>query len=393
LVNNAWAQNSLTNFGTVSLGANSTQTVTLANLSSTPASFVLTYGVEFTKTSTASCSGAPVSCSVQVQFAPQSAGLRTDGLLAKDGSGNLLGTGSLYGMGQGPQAVFLPGTISKLAGTYVQGGGGGYGSNAINGPQGMVVDPRGKYVYFADTTNDVIRRMDAKTGVMTVYAGQFVPDGYGYAIGGYSGEATSARLNSPYGVALDNAGSLYIADQANNVIRKVDQTGIITTMAGNNARGGTFYGDEGAATNAGLAGPIGVALDTQGNLYIGDGGNQRVRKVTTDGKIHTFAGTGTAGYNNGDGGAATSATLCYPYYISVDSSGNVYITDYNNLVRKVTTDGVIHTVAGVYVSTGSPQFGGQGGYSGDGGQATSAELNSPTQVAIRGITAHPRAHC
>lgn len=97
------AQNSIVAFGTVSLGANSTQTVTLTNLSSTPASFVLTYGVEFAKTSTPSCSGTPVSCSVQVEFTPQYAGWRQDGLIAENGSGAVLGTASLYGIGQGPQ--------------------------------------------------------------------------------------------------------------------------------------------------------------------------------------------------------------------------------------------------------------------------------------------------
>src|SRR5581483_1626543 len=195
------AQISVTSFGTVSVGSNSSQTVTLSNLSATPASFVLTDGTEFAKTSTPSCSGTPVSCSVQVQFAPMKAGWRSDGLLAKNGSGTILGTGLLYGIGQGPTAIFTPGTISTIAGTYVNGGEGGYGSNQINGPQTMAVDSQGKYVYFADSSNDVIRRMDAQTGTMVVYAGEFVPDGYGYAIGGYSGDggqATSARLNNPF---------------------------------------------------------------------------------------------------------------------------------------------------------------------------------------------------
>lgn len=112
-----------------------------------------------------------------MQFAPTLTGLRQDGLLAKDESGNLLGVGSLYGIGQGSLAIFPPGTISTIAGTYVDGGSDGYGTNAINGPSGMVVDSQGKYVYFADQCDDVIRRMDAQTGAMTVYAGQFVPDG------------------------------------------------------------------------------------------------------------------------------------------------------------------------------------------------------------------------
>ena len=368
----ASAQTSVVAFGTVSIGSTSTETVTLTNLSSTPASFVLTYGVEFSKTSTPSCSGTPVSCSVQVEFAPQYAGWRQDGLLALNGSGKILGTGELYGLGQGPQAIFLPGIISTLAGTY-DGGSGGYGANQINGPQNMVVDPQGKYVYFSDQSNQVIRKMNAQTGVMTIYAGQYFDGGTaGYS--GDGGQATSAELNAPYGLALDSAGNLYIADSGNNVIRKVDPTGNITTVAGEYSRGGTFYGDGGAATSAGLFDPTGVAVDTQGNIYIADQGNQRIRKVTTDGNIHTFAGDGSANYS-GDGGAATSATLCYPLSVAVDSSGNVYISDNaNNVIRKVTTDGIIHTIAGAYNS--------EGGYSGDGGQATSAVMNNPTQVAV-----------
>jgi len=372
----ASAQTSVVAFGTVSVGSNTTQTVTLTNLSSTPASFVLTYGVEYAKTSTPSCSGTPVSCSVQVEFTPASAGWRQDGLLAENGSGAILGTALLYGIGQSAQPIFLPGVISTLAGTYVNGGEGGYSATAINGPNGMAVDPQGKYVYFADENNDVIRRMDTTTGVMTVYAGEFVPDGYGYAIGAYSGDggqATSARLNNPSAVALDAAGNLYICDDSNNVIRKVDPTGIITTVAGEYSRGGTFYGDGGAATSAGLDGPVAVAVDSQGNLYIVDQGNNRIRKVTLGGTISTFAGNGTAG-TSGDGGAATSAELYYPSGVAVDSAGNVYISEFSNDVRKVTTDAKIHDFAGVENGSGT--------YSGDGGAATSAQLSYPTGLSI-----------
>jgi Cep192 domain 4/HYDIN/CFA65/VesB-like, Ig-like domain/Abnormal spindle-like microcephaly-assoc'd, ASPM-SPD-2-Hydin len=342
-------------------------------MSATPASFVFTYGIEFAKTSTPSCSGSPVSCSVQVEFTPQYSGWRQDGLLAESGSGAILGTAQLYGIGQGGQAIFLPGVISTLAGTHEPDGSGGYGSNQIDGPQNLVVDAEGKYVYFSDQTNQVVRRMDAQTGVMTIYAGQYINGGEpGYS--GDHGQATSAELNSPYGLALDAAGNLFIADFGNNVIRKVDTTGVITTVAGEYSRGGTYYGDGGAAIYAGLAYPSGVAVDTQGNIYIADQLNERVREVTTDGNIRTFAGNGTNGYS-GNGGAATSAELSYPMSVAVDSSGNVYISDNgNNVIRKVTTDGVIHAVAGAYSS--------DGGYSGDGGAATSAVMDNPTQVAV-----------
>ena len=371
------AQTSVVAFGAVAVGSNSSETVTLTNLSSTPASFLITYGIEFSKTSSASCSGSPVSCSLQVEFAPQAAGWRQDGIVAEDGSGNVLGTALLYGIGQGSQPIFLPGVISTIAGTYVNGGAGGYGTNVLNGPNGMAIDAQGKYVYIADQNNDVIRRMDTTSGVMTVYAGEFVPDGYGYAIGAYSGDggqATSARLNNPSAVALDAAGDLFIADESNNVVRKVEPNGIISTVAGEYSRGGTFYGDGSSATLAGMDGPTSVAVDAQGNLYIADQGNNRIRKVNISGIISTFAGNGTAGYT-GDGNAATSAELYYPVAVAADSSGNIYISEFSNDVRKVTTDGKIHNYAGTE---------GTSGYAGDGGSATSAQLDYPAEIALDG---------
>ena len=168
---------------------------------------------------------------------------------------------------------------------------------------------------------------------------------------------------------MDSSGNLFIADQFNHRIRKVDTSGIITTVAGTGTDG--FSGDGGPATNAQLDGPTGVAVDSSGNLFIADEGNERIRKVNTSGNISTVAGDGTDGFS-GDGGPATSAQLDRPKAVAVDSIGNLFIVDQlNNRIRKVDTSGNISTVAG----------GGSGGL-GDGSAATSAQLGGPQGVAV-----------
>ncbi|HEX7415234.1 MAG TPA: T9SS type A sorting domain-containing protein [Bacteroidia bacterium] len=199
----------------------------------------------------------------------------------------------------------------------------------------------------------------------------------GNGTAGYSGDggsATAAELNSPYGIALDAAGNLYIAD-FNNRIRKVTTAGIITTVAGDGTAG--YTGDGGSATAAELNVTYGVALDAAGNMYIADKNNRRIRKVNTAGIISTFAGNGTGGYT-GDGGYATAAVLSSPTGICI-AGGNLYIADGTNLIRKVNTAGIITTIAGdtTGISTGL-----NGGFSGDGGQATAAALNHPLGVAL-----------
>ena len=195
----------------------------------------------------------------------------------------------------------------------------------------------------------------------------------GNGTAGFSGDggaATSAEINFARHVAIDIGGNLYIADTYNNRVRKVTPGGVITTVAGNGTLG--YSGDGGAATSAELALPWGLAIDAIGDLYIADYGNMRVRMVTPGGIISTVAGNGTGGFS-GDGGPATSAELLYPNGVAVDSSGNLYIADYQNQrIRKVTAAGIISTIAGD----------GTAGYSGDGGAATSAELNFPTRVAV-----------
>ncbi|MGA3212371.1 MAG: Ig-like domain repeat protein, partial [Terriglobales bacterium] len=207
---------------------------------------------------------------------------------------------------------------------------------------------------------------------------------------GYNGDgipAIVAELNVPWQVAVDSAGDLYIADRVNCLIRKVTAlTGVITTAAGTVAGANCGYsGDSGPATSAELAGPLGVALDAGGDLFIADYRNNVIRKVTAaTGVISTVAGccepSGKSGYS-GDGGSATSAELYGPTGVALDTAGNLYIADSNNnVIRKVTmATGVITTVAGCCETTGGP---GTGGYSGDGGPAASAELYAPEGVAV-----------
>src|SRR5204862_317026 len=197
----------------------------------------------------------------------------------------------------------------------------------------------GGNLYIADLGNERIRKVAAATGIITTVAGNGV---FGFA--GDGGAATSASLSGPVGVAVDAGGNLYIADNWNNRIRKVAAaTGIITTMAGNGNP--TFAGDGGAATSASVYVPTGVALDASGNLYIADYGNQRVRKVdAASGIITTVAGNGSPAFA-GDGGAATSASLNSPVSVALDASGNLYVADQgNHRIRKVAAaTGIITT--------------------------------------------------
>ena len=188
---------------------------------------------------------------------------------------------------------------------------------------------------------------------------------------GYSGDntaATSATLASPAAVAYDTTGNLYIADAQNHVIRKVDTTGIITTVAGSGTEG--YAGDGGSATAALLDTPTGVAVDKNGNLYIADSHNNVIRRVS-GGTITTVAGTGTAGYS-GDGTAATAAMLFQPQAVAVDANGNLFIADTGNYRIREVSSTIITTVAGDGVQ----------GYFGDGGTATAAGLDTPTGVAV-----------
>jgi len=308
--------------------------------------------------------------------------------------------------GYGPGMIM---TVAGIGPPAAYSGDGGPALNAqFNSPMGVIADTVGN-LYIADTLNNRVRKIDASTGIVTTVAGN------GYTTtnswGGYSGDggpATSAELNWPMGLALDASGNLYIADYGNSRIRKVlASTGIITTVAGTGFQ--AYGGDGGPATSAYLYDPQGVAVDSSGNIYIADTFNNLVRKINastgvittvggtggpyvqprgiavdsvgniyfvdsgnylvrkidaSSGIVTNIAGTGFEGYS-GDGGLATNAALLIPYGLALDSSNNVYITEYDSRIREVkAATGVINTIAGT----------GTNGYSGDGGPAINAQI-------------------
>ena len=204
-----------------------------------------------------------------------------------------------------------------------------------------------------------------QTSSITTFAGN---QSLGPGFSGNGALATAAQLNNPDGVAVDGSGNVYISDFNNAVVRVVTPDGKINPFAGTGTTG--HAGDGGLATSAQLTGPLGLAVDSSGNVYIADGPNNSIRKVSTSGIITTVAG-GTAGFG-GDGGAATSAALNFPTAVAVDASGNLYIADSaNHRIREV-SGGIISTIAGTTVF----------GFSGDNGPATSAQLYLPKGVAV-----------
>jgi len=329
-------------------------------------------GLDFNYASGGTCTvgaayTAGLICTVNYTFTPITPGQRMGAIVITDGSGNVQATAFISGMGTGPEAVFAPGIISTVAGN----GNGTYNGDGIAATAsdisawGVVVDSAGN-LYIADTNNQRIRKVSASTGLISTVAGNGT---YGYNGDGIA--ATSAELANPTGVAVDGAGNIFIADLVNNRIRKVNaSTGLISTVAGNGTQG--YNGDGIAASSAELYGSFGVAVDSAGNLYIADSANSRIRKVSvSSGLISTVAGNGTGGFNS-DGIAATSAELNGPNGVVVDSSGNIYIADYNRIRKVSTSTGLISTVAG----------NGTGGYNSDGIAATNAELYNPIGVAV-----------
>ena len=270
--------------------------------------------------------------------------------------------GSSTGLALGPI-----GTIAGNGLASYSGDGGQAADAQLDEPYSIAVDAAGD-LFIADTANNCIREVNAGTHVITTVAGNGTAGN-----SGDGGPATDAELNGPYGIAVDAAGDLFIADTNNDRIREVDAgTHVITTVAGNGAQG--YGGDGGPATGAVLYWPVGIAVDAAGDLYIAEYGDNRVREVNSSTQvITTVAGNGTAGYS-GDGGQATGAELNSPFGLAVDAAGDLFIADSgNNCIREVNAGThVITTVAG----------NGTAGNSGDGGQATSAELYSPFGIAV-----------
>jgi sugar lactone lactonase YvrE len=271
------------------------------------------------------------------------------------------------------------GTISTVAGIPYAGsiynnrfgGDGGQATDAyLDFPTGIAFDAAGN-LYIADYGNNVVRRVDAVTGIISTYAGDPANRGYNQD----SGPAKSTWLSNPTAIAFDAAGNLFIADKGNNLVRKVDTNGTMTTVAGHYGySSGPSYG--GPANVSTLNQPEGIAVDASGNLYIADTRNSVVAKVDTTGIVTRFAG---GNYSNGlgDGLPATSASVNNPFQLSLDAAGDLYIMDSgNSVVRKVDTFGIITTVAGIPGSSSS------GLYDPAGAPATGAGLTAPSGVAV-----------
>ncbi len=283
------------------------------------------------------------SCTVSVVFSPRYPGVRQGAVMAKAGS-TLLASTLVSGVGEGSLPVLVPGTINTVAGDgdwIYQHDGIPATQAPIFLPSGLAVDAAGD-LFLCDTSNNRVRRVDAATGLISTVAGNGSP-----GASGDGSQATLAELNNPSGLAIDGAGDLYIADTGNNVVRRVDAvSGIIATFAGE--MGSTGYsGDGGAATSALLSSPRGLALMPGGDLVITDSANNAVRLVNIlTNQIQAVAGNGIAGYN-GDGIAATAAELNDPYGVAVRSDGAIAIADLENQrVRLVNLAGIISTAAG-----------------------------------------------
>jgi len=247
------------------------------------------------------------------------------------------------------------GVVTTFAGSSTSGFTNGVGNSAtFNGPWGVGVDSSGN-VYIADRANNAIRKITS-AGVVTTFAGQSTS-------GSADGTGTSASFNAPLNIAVDGSGNLFVADYYNNEIRKITSSGVVTTFAGSTTSGSA----DGTGTAATFNGPTALAFDSSGNLFVTDRLNNMIRKITSTGVVTTFAGQTTSGSADGTG---TAASFNAPIGITIDSSDNLYVTDmYNNEIRKITTAGVVTTIIGT-TSSGSAN-----------GVGTAATLNGPWGIA------------
>ena len=285
--------------------------------------------------------------------------------IAKDTTGNIYISDYLNNR---IRKVDVNGNISTIAGdgTGAHTGDNGLAVNSeIYNPAGLAVDIHGN-IYFAETGYHVIRKID-NVGIITTIAGSGPPHDYT----GDGGLAINAKLFNPYGIALDNAGNIYFTDRNNHCVRKINSGDSISTVAGKGPSFGGYSGDNGLADSAMLQYPSGVSLDNAGNIYIADTWNNVIRKVNSGDSIFTISGSATAGYN-GDGGLAVNALLNHPYNVFADATGNVFVADYNNnVIRVIKPDNNIYPVAG------SVQ-----GFYGDGGLGLSAKLYGPISLFV-----------
>ena len=302
------------------------------------------------------------------------------------------------------------GVVSRVAGIEGLRDGGPATQARLLEPTGVAIDADGT-LYITDTGNRRVRKVDTN-GIITTFAGSGKK---GHE--GDGGPALEAAFDCPGGIAIDVEGNVYVADRCNNRVRKVDTSGIITTFAGTGVQGPAVFatplGDDGPATSARLIAPTALDFDSEGNLYITDPGNHRVRKVDTSGTITSVAGTGERSFS-GDDGPAAEAQLSTPFGIAIEADGTIYIADFvypRNRVRKIDTAGIITTIAEVASSGGlavdaesnvyivqatvgrilkltpdgvlSPIAGStKPGFSGDGGSATLAELDTPKGIDV-----------
>ncbi|MGD0730292.1 MAG: choice-of-anchor D domain-containing protein [Terracidiphilus sp.] len=285
--------------------------------------------------------------------------------------------------GDSAAVLFIPGTVNLVAGLNGSGtaGNGGLATAAqLTNPFGVAFDSKGN-LYITDSGSDEVRMIDSATGDISLFAGT---GSFGNTAPAANAQATTVAIGAVTGLAVDASDNVYFADRQNNVVWKVDTSGVITIFAGTIGTA-SYTGDTGPATSATLNSPYGLAFDASGNLYIADTANNVVRIVGTNGNINTFAGNGTGASqldacpNNipalgSPAPAATKVALCEPYGVAADASGNVYVSSYPyDQVYKVGTNGNISLFAGTGANYGPTNC----CESGDGGQATSAELWRP----------------